>query len=240
MRSGLSTVPFRKGDNPTSHTRVNMLDALLISTIVLWLVVLTLATVVVALVRQIGVLHERVAPAGALTARHGPRVGVAAPRFELTDWSAKPCSIGGADAAGRNTLLVFVSPTCPVCKTLLPILDAVLRSEAPRLRVVLASDGVREEHAAFVAAHGLAERSYVLSTELGLAYQVGKLPHAALIDAGGILRAHGLVNTREHVESLFEAMERGVASVQEYLHREAQARQVAPVDTPPTAGGYSG
>ncbi len=204
-----------------------MLEALLISTIVLWLVVLILAAVVVALVRQIGVLHERVAPAGALAPREGPRVGVAAPRFELSTWSGIPCPIGRPDPERQPTLLVFVSPTCPVCKTLLPILDSVIRGEARRARLVLASDGAREEHTAFVAAHGLAERDYVLSTALGLAYQVGKLPHAVLIDGDGILRAKGLVNTREHVESLFEALERGVGSVQEYLHREAGARHVA-------------
>jgi methylamine dehydrogenase accessory protein MauD len=204
-----------------------MLEALLISNIVLWLVAVLLAAVVVALVRQIGVLHERVAPAGALMTRDGPRIGEAAPRFELTDWAGRPHTIGGPDPERLGTLLVFISPTCPVCKTLLPILDSVMRTEQRRLRLVLASDGAREEHEAFVAAHGLAARTYVLSTELGLAYQAGKLPHAALIDGDGILRAKGLVNTREHVESLFEAMERGVESVQEYLRREARTRQVA-------------
>jgi methylamine dehydrogenase accessory protein MauD len=204
-----------------------MLEALLISNVILWVMVVTLAAVVVALVRQIGVLHERVAPAGALMTREGPRVGESAPRFELADWSGRSLTIGAPDAEHRSTLLVFISPTCPVCKTLLPILDSVLRTEQRRVRLVLASDGVREEHEAFVRAHGLAERTYVLSTELGLAYQVGKLPHAALIDADGVLRAKGLVNTREHVESLFEAMERGVGSVQEYLRRESGTRQVA-------------
>ena len=94
-------------------------------------------------------------------------------------------------------------------------------------RVVLASDGPREEHEAFVHAHGLAERPYILSRELGVAFQVGKLPYAVLIDAQGVLRARGLVNTREHVESLFEAMDRGVGSVQEYLQREGGSRHVA-------------
>lgn len=204
-----------------------MLDALLISNIVLWLVVITLAAVVVALVRQIGVLHERVAPAGALMGSGGPRIGAAAPRFELTDWSGAARTIGGPDPEHKSTLVVFVSPTCPVCKTLLPVLDSVARAEHRWLRLVLASDGPREEHEAFVHAQQLAERSYVLSTELGLAYQVAKLPYAALIDADGVLRAKGLVNTREHVESLFEAMARGVGSVQEYLGRTADTRHVA-------------
>lgn len=204
-----------------------MLEALLISNIVLWIAVLVLAAVVVALVRQIGVLHERVAPSGALAAREGPRVGEAAPGFALATWSGTPCVIGGPDATGQATLLVFVSPSCPVCKTLLPILDSVIRGERHRARLVLASDGPRDEHAAFVATQRLEERTYVLSRELGMAYRVGKLPHAVLIDADGVLRAQGLVNTREHVESLFEALERGVGSIQEFLHREAGTRHVA-------------
>jgi methylamine dehydrogenase accessory protein MauD len=204
-----------------------MLEALLISNVVLWVMVIVLAAVVVALVRQIGVLHERVAPAGALVGREGPRVGEAAPRFELTDWSGAPLAIGGADPQGKGTLLVFVSPVCPVCETILPIIDSVVRGEPGRLRLVLASDGPRAEHEAFVRAHRLAERAYVLSTDLGLAYQVGKLPYAVLIDAEGVLRAKGLVNTREHLESLFEAMARGIGSVQEYLRREREARHVA-------------
>jgi methylamine dehydrogenase accessory protein MauD len=204
-----------------------MLEALLISNIVLWAVVILLAAVVAALVRQIGVLHERVAPAGALVGREGPRIGEAAPRFELTDWSGTRLAIGGRQADGRSTLLLFVSPTCPVCATLLPIAESVVHAEPGRLRLVLASDGGRAEHEAFVRAHRLSERPYVLSTELGLAYQVGKLPYAALIDADGVLRAKGLVNTREHLESLFEAKAHGVGSVQEYLGREREPRQVA-------------
>jgi hypothetical protein len=35
------------------------------------------------------------------------------------------------------------------------------------------------------------------------------------------------VNTREHLESLFEARDRGVASVQEYLGRDGPPRRVA-------------
>jgi methylamine dehydrogenase accessory protein MauD len=50
-----------------------------------------------------------------------------------------------------------------------------------------------------------------------LAYQVSRLPFAALLDERGILRARGLVNSREHLESLFEAKRLGVASLQEYF-----------------------
>jgi methylamine dehydrogenase accessory protein MauD len=204
-----------------------MIEALIVSNILLWIAVLALGAVVFALVRQIGVLHERVAPAGALLGLQGPRVGEAAPVIEVKDWRGEPRRLGGADADGRSTLLFFLSPTCPVCKTLLPVLDSVSRAEQRWLRVVFASDGPRAEHERFVGEHDLDEGGYVLSTELGLAYQVGKLPYAVLIDAAGVIRAKGLVNTREHIESLFEAKERGVESVQEYLGRERDSRRVA-------------
>ena len=50
---------------------------------------------------------------------------------------------------------------------------------------------------------------------------MGRLPYAVLLDAEGIVRARGLVNSREHLESLFEARRHGVASVQDYLARRA-------------------
>ena len=203
-----------------------MPEALVLSNIILWVLVVVLSAVVLALVRQVGVLHERIAPAGALMTRSGPQVGEPAPRLELADWNGRPLSIGGRDVDHKATLLLFVSPTCPVCKTILPIVDSVMRGEERRLRLVLASDGLRSDHEVFVSEFGLAERGYVLSTELGLAYQVPKLPYAVLIDADGRLRAKGLVNTREHVDSLFEAMERGVESIQDFLQRQ-EPRRVA-------------
>jgi len=204
-----------------------MMHALIISNVALWITVVALAGVVFALMRQIGVLHERVAPAGALMSGGGPQVGEAAPIVELADWSGRVRRVGGTDSERKSTLLLFVSPTCPVCKTILAIATSVQRAEHEWLRLVLASDGIRAEHEAFVRDQRLDDYGYLLSTELGLAYRVGKLPYAVLIDPDGVIRAKGLVNTREHLESLFEAKERGVASVQEYIQRERAARRVA-------------
>ena len=188
--------------------------------------VLALCAVVVALVRQIGVLHERLAPAGALMLDKGPKVGEEAPQFELPTLGGETVTLGGPDSKNRSTLVFFLSPTCPVCKTLLPVLDAMRKSERDWLRIVLASDGDLPAQQSFVAANGLAVFPYVLSAELGLAYQVSKLPYGILIDEHGILRSKGLINSREHLESLFEAMERNVASVQDYLDK-LQEKDVA-------------
>ncbi len=197
-----------------------MSDALLVSNLALWAVILVLAVVVLALARQVGLLHQRLGPAGALALPGGPAPGAPAPALEVETLDGRPLAIGGADAHGRGTLLVFVSPTCPVCRTLLPALRSLVRRERG-LRVVLASDGARAEHEAFVREH-VGELPYVLSQPLGLAYRVPRLPWAALVDARGILRSQGLVNSREHLESLLEAEAHGVASLQEHLAKRAR------------------
>jgi methylamine dehydrogenase accessory protein MauD len=204
-----------------------MTQALLVSNAVLWVIVVLLAGVVVALVRQMGVLYERVAPAGALMLGKGPAVGDTAPVVRVEDLGGRGRDVGGARPDGRSTLLFFLSPTCPVCKALLPALRSIARSEGDALELVLASDGPREEHEAFVQEHGLEALPYVLSPALGITWQVAKLPYAVLLDGAGIVRAKGIVNTREHLESLFEARERGVASLQEFLGSAKEPMGVA-------------
>jgi len=196
-----------------------MIEALLVSNLLLWVLVLALGCVVVALTRQVGLLHERVAPVGALAIERGPAVGEAAPRLALEAFDGSSLSVGAGDPSGRRTLLFFLSPSCPVCETLLPTLARICRGQ-PELRVVYASDGERAEHEAFLLAKGLDAKHYVLSRELGMRFEVSKLPFAVLIDAEGTVRAKGIVNTREHLESLFEAEALGVASLQEYLGGE--------------------
>jgi len=52
-----------------------MIEALIISNIILWIALIALALMVFALTRQIGILHERIAPAGAFMPTSGPKVG---------------------------------------------------------------------------------------------------------------------------------------------------------------------
>ncbi len=197
-----------------------MTEALVISNALLWLLVVALGALVFALTRQIGVLHERVAPLGALAVSKGPAVGDPLPVRTLVDVDGRDVSLGGVDALGRRTLLFFLSPTCPVCETLLPTLDRIIGEESPGLRVVYASDGEPDEHVTFRREHGLEAATYVLSQELGMSLEVARLPYAVLVDAAGMIRAKGIVNTREHIESLFEADRLGVDSIQTYLRRE--------------------
>jgi methylamine dehydrogenase accessory protein MauD len=195
------------------------MTALTVSVVLLWLAVIAMGLMLWALSRQVGVLFERVAPMGALITDAGPAVGQPSPSFQLRGIQSEAVTIG--DATERNQLLFFLSPTCPVCKKLIPVLKALVRDEGRQLQVVLASDGEQAEHLRFVQQQGLGEFAYVLSTELGMGYRVSRLPYAVLLDRQGVVRAKGLVNSREQLDSLLNAAEMGTASIQQYLDRQA-------------------
>lgn len=202
-----------------------MSEALIVSNTLLWVAVVILSGLVLALLRQIGLLHERISPAGALVGRERPQVGEAAPVLRLRDLCGREVLIGESAADGASTLLFFLSPSCPVCETLLPVLRSVVRAEGSRLRLVLASDGPLAEHERLVREHGLERETYVVAPEPAIAFQIGQVPYAVLIDPSGVVRARGLVNTREHLESLFEARDRQVDSLQSFV--AAERRSVA-------------
>jgi methylamine dehydrogenase accessory protein MauD len=176
---------------------------------------LGLAALLFGLARQVGVLLERVAPMGAMTSDQGPSVGEAAPLLAAATLAGDRIEVGGPSTRGRSRLLLFVSPTCPVCKKLLPIARSFANAE--RVEVILVGDGDVAEQRAMIEQFALEGLAYLNSPQVGMAYQVGKLPYAVLIDAGGVIRAKGLVNSREHLESLIIAEETGFGTIQAYL-----------------------
>ena len=195
-----------------------MTEAMIVSNVVLWLLVIVLSLVVLALARQVGVLHERVAPAGALMPTTGPKVGEITEELPLSDINGKAVTIGGVNDLAMNTLVMFISPTCPVCKSLVPTAKSLANTEKNRLQLIFASDGDKlEQHQAYAKDLDLDRYPYVLSEKLGMTYEVSKLPFAVLIGADGSLQSKGLVNTREHLESLIEAMDTGIATLQDYV-----------------------
>ena len=175
---------------------------LIASNIILWVLILVLLAVVFALVRQVGILYERVAPAGAMQSTGGLKTGEEVPVLEMQTLDGRPLRVGGEEGNGKSTLLFFLSPACPVCKTLIPVLRAIRNSESAWLDIVLASDGDVEEHRAWLKEQEMESWPYVLSPQLGMTMQVARLPFAVLVDKSGILRARGPVNSREQIESV--------------------------------------
>jgi methylamine dehydrogenase accessory protein MauD len=195
------------------------LQVLSVAVVILALLVIALLVVVLALARQVGVLFERVAPMGALITDSGPGIGEPVPRMDLTALDGRSVSVGASGS--RSQLFFFLSPDCPVCKRLLPILKSARTAEAGWLDLVLASDGEQSVHERFVRERGLGEFPYVLSRDFGMTFRVSRLPFAVLMDGSGVVLAKGLVNNREQLESLFVAKEIRSPSIQHYLDKAA-------------------
>ncbi len=190
------------------------MTSLLIAHVSVWLLIGGLTVLALALARQVAALDGQVAPAGALAVNEVLAVGVAGPVMTVESLDGTRVGIGGRRA--RSQLLLFLAPDCPISASLAPVLGSLSRTE-PWLDVVLVSDGDEEDHQAFSARPGNRGYPYVLSEDLGRNCGVAKVPYAVLLDETGDVAGYGIVNSREHLESLFEAKETGVPSIQAFM-----------------------
>lgn len=149
--------------------------AWIISYVLLWVAVLVLGLAVVVLLRQIGVLHTRLRPLGVHFAGEGPQTDAPAPAAQAFDF-----------AAADLTLVVFTSPTCEICRTLVPALGAIRRDYA--------------DTAVEIVEHG--------PDTLGVfrAYEVASTPYVVAVDRGGVVRGGGVANSLEQIEVLVDAV----------------------------------
>jgi methylamine dehydrogenase accessory protein MauD len=200
-----------------------MIIILLVAVIVLTLAVSFLFLMNFALARELGRVQVRLGPLGARMMDNGPKVEEVGPSFRgLSDHLGRPTSVGGHRE--KPQLLMFTGPKCSTCKSLLPGIKALAKAERKDLEVVMISDGTPEEHAAFLADANLHDEfAYVNARDVGIAYQVGTTPYGVILDEHGSIRAKGLCNHMTHVESLLNALETGMPSLQ-HLHEQARTR----------------
>ncbi|MBA2311539.1 MAG: thiol-disulfide isomerase [Actinobacteria bacterium] len=175
----------------------------LASYVVLWVLVVALCVVVVALARQIGTLHLRLGPRGALEIdSEGPPIGEAAGPLELAAIDDRRVTIG---RRGEAELLMFVSPGCHVCEQVLPSVDAV--ASAGRLAPYVLTDVDKEETALAFGGRDL-RAPVVPGLEAAQRYEVPGTPYVIVLDDYGVVRAKGTVNNLEQVEGLVDAARR--------------------------------
>lgn len=173
----------------------------LASYLALWIVVVVLAVLVVALARQVGTLHLRLGPRGALEVDdEGPPLGDAPERVDLRDLGGRPVTVGGP---GRGQLLLFVSPGCPICREVLPGVAAAAQAGGMSPVVLVDSDGPEVGEA-----YGAGTPSPVPAPEVAARYEVPGTPYAVALDELGVVRAKGTVNNLEQMEGLVETARR--------------------------------
>ncbi len=174
-----------------------------VSYIALWLLVVTLCVVVVALARQIGTLHLRVGPRGALEMDdEGPVLGEGLIPIEATDLDGRRVALGGQ---GAPQLLLFVSPGCQVCETVLPSIAAV--AEAAGMSPFVVTDLDPTETALSFSYRRLSV-PVVPSPQAARAYAIPGTPYVVALDELGVVRAKGTVNNLEQMEGLVDTGKR--------------------------------
>ena len=91
-----------------------------------WVLLVVLCVVVIALARQVGTLHLRLGPRGALEIDdEGPPLGEAPPVIAAVDPDGETLILGGP---GRPRLVLFASETCSVCREVAPGVPAAASS----------------------------------------------------------------------------------------------------------------
>lgn len=168
------------------------MSVLVISHLALWLVVIAMAAVVVSLMRQTGVLLERISPAG-LSAddRLALKKGQPVEKMGLTTLKGERHAVGGA-LKTRAQLLLFVSPRCDVCKSILPSAAALWDDAHGKLDITLAVADASEGHLPDIAD----KIAQVPAEKIASQFGVSQLPHLVLI------REDGRLETSQYVPAL--------------------------------------
>jgi methylamine dehydrogenase accessory protein MauD len=175
----------------------------LASYVAVWALVILLAILVLALARQVGTLHLRMGPRGALELDdEGPPLGEAPEPVTAMDLDGRSITIGGP---GSGQLVLFVSPGCPICREVLPGIPAAARSG--RLEPIVVTDAEEIEAVATYAQPGVGA-SVVAGPGVVERYGIPGTPYAVVFDGTGVVRAKGTVNNLEQVEGLVDTAAR--------------------------------
>lgn len=171
--------------------------------VVLALVNLLYLLVLLAVVRQLGILLVRLGPATARVTAAGPQVGSVFEPVTLTDVQGRPVRIG--PTKHEATLLVFISPRCEACHGLLPSLEPFARQYRDVARVITVST-ISDQTAADAATLGALGPTVTLVRDRTFAegLQIGLTPYAVVIGADGRVLSKGIANSLEQLESLLD------------------------------------
>lgn len=170
--------------------------------VILGLADLVTAVVVLALARELGVISVRLGPPTTRDGGDGPPIGSEVEAFAVEDIRA-----GGlrqvSPNKGRGTLLVFVSPHCTLCATLMPGVAALAGSEREKANMVVISSGDRdpkdERHARLLPD----DATYACRADLHEKFGVLGTPYVVVLDSSNKVTQRGIANNLQQLESLF-------------------------------------
>jgi peroxiredoxin len=122
---------------------------------------------------------------GAVPPLEGLPIGAPAPSFSLASVAGRPVALDDLLGYGKSVLLLFVSPNCFPCETLLPIVKVWERDFGDQLTIALLSKGTLKENQERVEKYEA--RRLLLQGEHSVAedYQAKWTPAAVVVDRYG-------------------------------------------------------
>ncbi|MFC4768171.1 TlpA family protein disulfide reductase [Effusibacillus consociatus] len=128
-------------------------------------------------------------------------IGDRAPLFR--EWDQNKNLVKLAENNGKNTLLVFTSAGCNICKEVLPQLP-LLSTSFPSLRIIVVSRDLNVELIKTLPP----EIHFIGSEEIMENYFIQKVPTVVVIDENGIITELETINTFRHLTSILEHLSR--------------------------------
>jgi methylamine dehydrogenase accessory protein MauD len=192
----------------------------LASYIVLWVLMAFVVLTVLALARQIGLLSRRIPAVGAREEGGGPLVGDPAPPFDEVDLLGNRVTLS---PDGGRTVLVFTSSGCRACDEIAPAIRSIAKTDRDSIRVFVVSQDAPSVAVEWANRHRLSDVPLVAGFKRAEEFGSVLTPYAIAVDERGIIRAKGLVNHLEHLESLTNALELEDSAFLEWRETAAQA-----------------
>ncbi len=194
-----------------------------VSHVLLWVAVVIQGIVILALMRQVGVLLLRIRSSPLFQGEVGPEIGEPAP------WD--PAS-AGLERTKELQLLVFMSVGCGTCEVLAPALNAI--SKSYRDRIAVAAVAREDSESLGVWSRRLGLRVALASAPAAFeSFEVDGTPYAFVIDQQLKVVAKGGVN---HVEDLETLLAR--CGVPGHDHELVNSQSVEPSATMEGSNGH--
>jgi methylamine dehydrogenase accessory protein MauD len=181
----------------------------------------------IATMRQVGVLHQRVRPIG-----HGqvggPTVGARLPAVAFE-------TVPGSPELTRRTpltVLAYIAPGCDVCDDLLPVLHAYRRSARDdEIELALVTEAASDDAQVYLTEHRVG-LPFVRHDNIARLFKIPGSPFllaVTAVTAGSFtVLASGVVNTMEQLEDLVQTAHDNVDALATQAH--GTPLQVAPAN----------
>jgi len=166
-----------------------LIDPFLVSYVALWVVVLAEGLLLAGALRHVGQLWLRVGPELPLDYQTDLQNGTSLD----APWVPR--------MPGRESLVLFVSPTCAVCAEVLTDLAALI----PRnQQISFVGDADADGLAEYSRKYGLAQFRWVADPDRSLSESIGihDVPFALLLDRHGTVQRTAIVNSARQLESM--------------------------------------